>query len=55
MFTPTIIGSYVTAAGLIGLGVYHLSTGDVPSAIGSFAAAFGIPLAAHSGPAKPAV
>lgn len=45
--------TYLTAAGLVGLAVYHLSTGDVAGAITAVTAALGLGAAANSGPAKP--
>lgn len=53
LFSPAAIGSYVTAVGLVGLAVYHLSIGDVPGAVTAATAALGIHLAANSGPAAP--
>lgn len=48
--TPAILGSYVTAAGLIGLAIYHASTGDFAGAATAALAAFGLGAAANSGP-----
>lgn len=50
--TPAKLGTYLTAAGLVGLGLFHLSTGDVAGAVTAFASAFGLGTAANSGPAK---
>ena len=40
--TPAILGSYVTAAGLIGLAIYDASTGDFAGAATAALAAFGL-------------
>jgi hypothetical protein len=47
------LGSYIAAAGLLGLGLYHLSIGDFEGAATSALAAFGFGAAAHSGPGSP--
>jgi hypothetical protein len=45
------LATYVPAAGLVALALYHLSTGDLPGAATAFATAFGLGAAANSGPA----
>jgi hypothetical protein len=51
--TPAALGSYVTAAGLLGLALYHASSGDFAGAATAVLAAFGLGAAANSGPAAP--
>lgn len=46
------LGSYLTVAGLVGLAVFHASTGDYAGAATALATAFGLGTAANSGPAK---
>lgn len=52
--TPARLGAYVSAIGLLGLGVHQLSVGDLTGAATAFASAFGVVTGAHSGPAAPA-
>jgi len=50
ILSPATIGSYLASVGLVGLAIYHLTTGDLVGASTAFAAAFGIGQAANSGP-----
>lgn len=46
--------STIATVGLVALGVYHLSIGDLPGTVTALTAAFGLEAAANSGPTTPA-
>jgi len=48
--TFAALATYVPAAGLVALALYHLSIGDLPGAATAVASAFGVVGAAHLGP-----